>query len=63
MSRAKGNPADAAVSVRVVEPIHFPDLSERRALKLSAVHRYVARGLLPSDWGGDMGESTDNFGE
>jgi len=43
MSRAKGNPADAAVSVRVVEPIHFPDLSERRALKLSAVHRYVAR--------------------
>jgi hypothetical protein len=43
MARAKQNPADAALSVRVVEPVHFPDLSERRALKLATVHRYVAR--------------------
>jgi hypothetical protein len=41
--RPERNPADAALSVRAVEPVHFPDLSERRALKLAAVHRYVAR--------------------
>jgi putative transposase len=29
----------------------------------SSFHRYVAQGWLPSDWGGDVGESTGNFGE
>lgn len=43
MPRAEKNPADAPMSVRVVEPVFFPDLSERRALKLASVHRYVAR--------------------
>lgn len=43
MSRPARNPADAPLHVRVVEPVHFPDLSERRALKLTAVHRTVAR--------------------
>lgn len=43
MARTARNPADAALHVRVTEPVHFPDLSERRALKLVAVHRTVAR--------------------
>jgi len=25
--------------------------------------RYVACGLLPPDWGGDVSESSGNFGE
>jgi hypothetical protein len=48
MPRAKRNPADAAMTVRVVEPVFFPDLSERRALKLASVHRYVARAHFGS---------------
>jgi putative transposase len=29
----------------------------------STFHRYVARGLLPPDWGGDIREVAGNFGE
>jgi putative transposase len=29
----------------------------------SSFHRYVARGWLPSDWGGDVRESVGDFGE
>ena len=29
----------------------------------SSFHRYVACGLLPPDWGGDVSESSGNFGE
>jgi REP-associated tyrosine transposase len=29
----------------------------------SSSHRYVARGLLPADWGGDMREITGHFAE
>jgi hypothetical protein len=36
-------PADRVVRVRLREPIRFPDLTERRALKLSAIPDYVAR--------------------
>lgn len=41
--RKPANPADLVVRARLREPIHFPDLSERRALKLSAVVHYAAR--------------------
>lgn len=37
------NPADVVVRARLKERIHFPDLSERMALKLSAVVHYCAR--------------------
>jgi putative transposase len=29
----------------------------------SSFHRYVARGVLPADWGGDVGEMIGSFGE
>jgi putative transposase len=29
----------------------------------SSFHRYVARGLLPEDWGGDLVELPGSFGE
>ncbi|MBM4265985.1 MAG: hypothetical protein FJ144_05135 [Deltaproteobacteria bacterium] len=37
------NPADRVFHTRLRETIHFPDLSERRALKLTALPRYTAR--------------------
>src|SRR5215813_12564081 len=42
-AKAQRNPADAVLRARVHEPLHFPDLSERRALKLSAILHYTAR--------------------
>jgi putative transposase len=29
----------------------------------SSFHRYVAQGILPADWGGDIGELSGAFGE
>ncbi|WP_409998162.1 REP-associated tyrosine transposase [Bradyrhizobium sp. SZCCHNS3055] len=29
----------------------------------SSFHRFVERGLLPSDWGGDAADTTGSFGE
>ncbi len=29
----------------------------------SSFHRYVKSGLLPADWGGDLGEIQGRFGE
>jgi hypothetical protein len=40
---AVANPADRVVRVRLREPIRFPDLTERRTLKLSAIPDYAAR--------------------
>jgi len=42
-SPSVANPADRVIRVRLREPIRFPDLTERRALKLSAVPDYAAR--------------------
>jgi hypothetical protein len=42
-AKARRNPADAILRARLREPLHFPDLSERRALKLSAILHYTAR--------------------
>ena len=30
---------------------------------LQQLHRYVKNGLLPADWGGDLGEMQGRFGE
>jgi hypothetical protein len=43
MPRSRRNPADVVLRARLSEPVHFPDLSERLALKLSAVASYTAR--------------------
>jgi hypothetical protein len=41
--RPSSHPADRVLRVRLSEPVRFPDLTERRALKLSAVPHYTSR--------------------
>ena len=43
MARAARNPADIILRARLRETIHFPDLTERLALRLSAIGNYTAR--------------------
>ena len=43
MPRKPANPADLVLRARLRESVHFPDLTERMALKLSSVPRYTAR--------------------
>ncbi|TMA52012.1 MAG: hypothetical protein E6J75_17500 [Deltaproteobacteria bacterium] len=43
MARAPRNPADLVVRSRLREPVVFPDLTERLALKLSSIAHYTAR--------------------
>lgn len=42
-SKSADNPADRVLRVRLREAIRFPDLTQRRALKLSAIPHYTAR--------------------
>jgi hypothetical protein len=48
MASQPRNPADLVVRARLREEIHFPDLTERLALKLSAVLDYTARAHFGS---------------
>lgn len=65
MARSR-NPADRVVRTRLREPLHFPDLTERLTLQLSAVPRYTARShfapwhkiLGPPDFAGMTGVFT-----
>ena len=43
MPRAPRNPADLVLSTRLREPVRFTDLSERLAIKLSALPGYLSR--------------------
>lgn len=43
MPRAPHNPADRVLRSRLRETVHFPDLTERLAMRLAAVQRYIAR--------------------
>lgn len=43
MPRALRNPADIVLRSRLREPVHFPDLTERLALRLSSIAHYTAR--------------------
>jgi REP-associated tyrosine transposase len=59
---------DDADLARRIDYIHFNPVKHRCVSKVcdwphSSFHRYVERGLLPSDWGGDAGASTGTFGE
>src|ERR1043166_2646268 len=54
--------------VRPVDYIHFNPVKHGHVSRVcdwphSSFHRYVARGLLPSDWGGNVQELAANFGE
>jgi putative transposase len=53
---------------RHVDYIHFNPVKHGYVSKVadwphSTFHRYVERGILPSDWGGDVGEISGSFGE
>jgi putative transposase len=44
-------------------PVKHGLVARVRDWPYSSFHRYVARGDLPIDWGGDVGELTGEFGE
>lgn len=59
---------DDADLARHVDYIHFNPVkhglvSRARDWPHSSFHRYVERGKLPADWGGDMSELSSTFGE
>jgi hypothetical protein len=43
MAARKRNPADIVLRARLRETVHFPDLTERRALRLSSIAAYTAQ--------------------
>jgi putative transposase len=53
---------------RHVDYIHFNPVKHGYVPKVvdwphSTFHRYVAKGFLPADWGGDVGDIKGEFGE
>jgi putative transposase len=53
---------------RHVDYIHFNPVKHGYVTRVcdwpySSFHRYVNNGLLPADWGGDLGEIEGRFGE
>ncbi len=53
---------------RHVDYIHFNPVKHGLVARVrdwpySSFHRYVRRGILPEDWGGDLGQVRGNFGE
>ena len=54
--------------VRHIDYIHFNPVKHGHVARVrdwphSSFHKYVARGDLPEDWGGDMREIAGTFGE
>jgi putative transposase len=59
---------DDADLERHADYIHFNPVKHGYVSRVSdwphsSFHRYVQRGLLPADWGGDMQEIQGTFGE
>jgi putative transposase len=59
---------DEADLARHVDYIHFNPVKHRHVSRVSdwphsSFKRYVARGWLPLDWGGDVVHTTGDFGE
>jgi REP element-mobilizing transposase RayT len=59
---------DDADLERHVDYIHFNSVKHGLVSRVSdwphsSFHRYVTRGILPSDWGGDMREISGKLGE
>jgi putative transposase len=53
---------------RHVDYVHFNPVKHKLVSRVrdwpySSFHLYVRRGLLPSDWAGDVGEPMMDFGE
>jgi putative transposase len=64
---ARGEDCFASLA-RHVDYIHFNPVKHGYVSRAcdwphSSFARYVARGVLPSDWGGDMKEISGKFGE
>jgi putative transposase len=59
---------DDADLERHLDYIHFNPVKHRHVARVcdwpySSFHRYVAEGILPADWGGDMRDIGGAFGE
>ena len=59
---------DEADLERHVDYIHFNPVKHGHAMRVSdwphsSFHRFVARGLLAPDWGGDLKDMAGSFGE
>ncbi len=59
---------DDANLARHVDYIHFNPVKHGLVTRVrdwpySSFHRYVEQGELPADWGGDMDETSGDFGE
>jgi putative transposase len=59
---------DDADLERHVNYIHYNPVKHGLVMRVadwpfSSFHRYVAQGMLPSDWAGDAGEFSGRFGE
>ena len=59
---------DEADMARHIDYIHFNPVKHGLVSRVcdwphSSFHRYVAEGVLPADWGGDVGEISGSFGE
>jgi putative transposase len=59
---------DDADLARHIDYIHFNPVKHGYAPRVgdwpySSFSRYVARGLLPQDWGGDVRDIAEAFGE
>jgi putative transposase len=59
---------DDADLERHIDYIHFNPVKHGKVTRVldwphSSFHRFVERGLLPSDWGGDLKEIAGSFGE
>jgi putative transposase len=59
---------DDADFERHVDYIHYNPIKHGLVSRVtdwpySSFHRYVERGILPADWGGDVMDSTGQFGE
>jgi putative transposase len=59
---------DDADLVRHIDYIHYNPVKHALVTRVcdwphSSFHRYVERGQLPVDWGGDLSEVAGKFGE
>jgi hypothetical protein len=57
-----------SIAPRHIDYIHFNPVKHGYVSRVldwprSSFHRFVAKGILLPDWGGDVGEVTGGFGE
>ena len=55
--------ADIERHIDYIHPVKHQLISQVVDWPYSSFHRYVERGLLPADWGGDLMDMRGRFGE